>query len=57
MAGIIRITMFKVPAKENQLKVLELYKTLTATATKVRTFPMLLLFDAIPFNQRVQSRS
>jgi hypothetical protein len=36
MSGrIIRVIMFKIPAKENQLKMAELYKTLSATAIKV----------------------
>jgi len=34
MAGIIRITMFKIPAKENQAKFLDLYRTLASTAKK-----------------------
>jgi hypothetical protein len=32
---IIRITMFKVPLKENQIKLIELYKTLRENARKV----------------------
>jgi hypothetical protein len=35
MAGIIRITLFKIPAKENQAKLLDLYRTLAASAKKV----------------------
>jgi hypothetical protein len=36
MAGkIIRITMFKLPSKENQQKMIGLYKTLSETARKV----------------------
>jgi hypothetical protein len=42
MAGIIRITLFKIPAKENQAKLLDLYRTLAASAKKV--FPPLILF-------------
>ncbi|PMD27581.1 hypothetical protein NA56DRAFT_615380 [Hyaloscypha hepaticicola] len=34
MAGIIRITLFKIPAKENQAKLLDLYRTLAASAKK-----------------------
>jgi len=37
MAGIIRITLFKIPLKENQGKLLDLYKTLAASAKKVIT--------------------
>jgi len=33
-AKIIRITMFKIPSKENQAKFLDLYRTLASTATK-----------------------
>jgi hypothetical protein len=37
MSGpVIRVTMFKIPSTENQLKMAENYKTLSATATKVR---------------------
>jgi hypothetical protein len=36
MAGkIIRVTMFKLPSKENQLKLAAFYKTLSETARKV----------------------
>ncbi len=35
MAGIVRITLFKIPAKENQAKLLDLYRTLAASAKKV----------------------
>jgi len=34
MAGIIRITLFKIPVKENQAKLLDLYRTLAASAKK-----------------------
>jgi len=34
MAGIIRITMFKIPSKANQEKFLDLYRTLSSTAIK-----------------------
>jgi len=35
MSGrIIRVTMFKIPLKENQLQMAENYKTLSATASK-----------------------
>jgi len=34
MAGIIRITMFKIPLKENQEKMLPLYATLSTTNSK-----------------------
>jgi hypothetical protein len=35
MAGIIRITLFKIPVKENQAKLLDLYRTVAASAKKV----------------------
>jgi hypothetical protein len=35
MAGIIRVTLFKIPVKENQAKLLDLYRTLAASAKKV----------------------
>lgn len=36
MAGkIIRITMFKLPSKDNQQKLVGLYKTMSTTARKV----------------------
>jgi hypothetical protein len=36
MAGkIIRVTMFKLPSKESQQKMIGLYKTLSETARKV----------------------
>lgn len=39
MAGkIIRVTMFKLPSKKNQLKFIDLYKVLVATARKVPTY-------------------
>jgi len=35
MSGrVIRVTLFKIPVKENQLKMAENYTTLSATATK-----------------------
>jgi hypothetical protein len=35
MAGIIRITLFKIPVKDNQAKLLDLYRTLASSAKKV----------------------
>jgi hypothetical protein len=35
MAGIIRITLFKIPVKDNQVKLLDLYRTLASSAKKV----------------------
>jgi hypothetical protein len=35
MAGIIRVTLFKIPVKENQAKLLDLYRTMAASAKKV----------------------
>jgi len=36
MSGrIIRVTMFKIPSKESQAKMVESYKTLSANAVKV----------------------
>jgi hypothetical protein len=45
MAGIIRVTLFKIPAKENQAKLLDLYRTLAASAKKVfpSSFPFKFL--------------
>ncbi|KAN0119783.1 hypothetical protein V8E51_001991 [Hyaloscypha variabilis] len=34
MAGIIRITLFKIPVKDNQAKLLDLYRTLASSAKK-----------------------
>jgi hypothetical protein len=53
MAGkIIRVTMFKIPVVENQHKLSELYKTLSATAEKVNLlhclFPYLPMKETIP---------
>lgn len=38
MAPIERITLFKIPNEADQLRVLEQYKVLAKTATKVRCF-------------------
>ena len=49
MAGkIIRITMFKIPSTDNQVKFLDLYRTMASTATKVLfPFPQSPLFSII----------
>jgi hypothetical protein len=43
MAGIIRITLFKIPVKENQAKLLDLYRTMAASAKKV-SLPLQFFF-------------
>ncbi|KAI9760175.1 MAG: hypothetical protein M1840_002592 [Geoglossum simile] len=44
-AGIVRVTMFKVPDEENQQKLLGLYKTVTQTAVK-NDRPYIVSFQA-----------
>lgn len=54
-AKTIRVTMFKIPSKENQQKLLRLYKTLSQTAKKDGS-PYILSLDAGPAHEDVRSQ-
>ncbi|KAL2069232.1 hypothetical protein VTL71DRAFT_15570 [Oculimacula yallundae] len=51
----IRVTMFKIPSKENQQKLLGLYRTLSATAKKDDK-PYILSLTAGPAHDDVRSQ-
>ncbi|PVH89061.1 hypothetical protein DL98DRAFT_161325 [Cadophora sp. DSE1049] len=51
----IRVTMFKIPSRENQQKLLGLYKTLTQTAKKDGS-PYILSLEAGPAHDDVRSQ-
>ncbi|KAH6710752.1 hypothetical protein BKA61DRAFT_612343 [Leptodontidium sp. MPI-SDFR-AT-0119] len=51
----IRVTMFKIPSKENQQKLLSLYKTLSQTAKKDGK-PYILSLEAGPAHDDVRSQ-
>ncbi|KAK0110023.1 hypothetical protein ONS95_002684 [Cadophora gregata] len=56
MAGkTIRVTMFKIPSKENQQKLLGLYKILSQTAKKDGS-PYILSLEAGPAHDDVRSQ-